>query len=80
MQEILKDVEIKMGKTVDILAKDFAAVRAGRANPAILDKVTVDYYGTATPIAQVGNRCENDSDTAMGCQHFGRCGKSDSES
>ena len=34
--------------------KDFAGIRAGRANPAILDKVTVDYYGTPTPLAQVG--------------------------
>ena len=65
MQEILKDVEIKMGKTVDILAKDFAAVRAGRANPAILDKVTVDYYGTATPIAQVGNISIPDARTIL---------------
>ncbi len=65
MQEILKDVEAKMGKTVDILAKDFAAVRAGRANPAILDKVTVDYYGTATPIAQVGTISIPDARTIM---------------
>lgn len=65
MQEILKDVELKMGKTVDILAKDFATVRAGRANPAILDKVTVDYYGTATPIAQVGNISIPDARTIL---------------
>ncbi len=65
MQEILKDVEVKMSKTVDILAKDFAAVRAGRANPAILDKVTVDYYGTASPIAQVGNISIPDARTIM---------------
>lgn len=65
MEEILKDVEVKMGKTVDVLAKDFAAVRAGRANPAILDKVTVDYYGTPTPIAQVGNISIPDARTIM---------------
>lgn len=45
--------EDKMKKTLDVLAKQFAAVRAGRANPAILDKVRVDYYGTPTPVNQV---------------------------
>ena len=42
-----------MNKTLDILAKDYAAIRAGRANPAVLDKVTVDYYGAPTPINQM---------------------------
>ena len=43
----------KMEKTVDVLANNFAEVRAGRANPAILNKIKVDYYGVPTPISQV---------------------------
>ena len=42
-------------KTVSVLTSEFAAIRAGRANPHILDRVLVDYYGTPTPINQVGN-------------------------
>ncbi|MBR6790350.1 MAG: ribosome recycling factor, partial [Oscillospiraceae bacterium] len=45
--------EEKMQKTLHVLASDFAAVRAGRANPAVLDKLTVDYYGAPTPIQQL---------------------------
>lgn len=43
----------KMQKTVNVLDADLAAVRAGRANPAVLDKVTVDYYGAPTPVNQM---------------------------
>ena len=43
----------KMDKTVEVLAGEFAAVRAGRANPAVLDRIAIDYYGTQTPITQV---------------------------
>ena len=43
----------KMKKTLDVLAKELAAVRAGRANPAVLDKITVEYYGAPTPLNQV---------------------------
>ena len=50
----MKNAEIKMEKAIAVLQSDFAAIRAGRANPAILDKVTVEYYGVATPIQQVG--------------------------
>lgn len=49
-----EEVKTKMDKAITALENDYAAIRAGRANPALLDKVTVDYYGTATPIAQVG--------------------------
>ncbi len=49
-----EEVKTKMDKAIAALENDYAAIRAGRANPALLDKVTVDYYGTATPIAQVG--------------------------
>lgn len=45
--------EQKMRKTVDAMLNEFAAIRAGRANPAILSRVRVDYYGTPTPINQV---------------------------
>ena len=44
-----------MSKSYDSLLKDFGTIRAGRANPHVLDKITVDYYGTPTPIQQVGN-------------------------
>ncbi len=49
-----EDVKAKMDKAVAAMESDFATIRAGRANPAILDKVTVDYYGTPTPLNQVG--------------------------
>lgn len=53
MKEVNKEFDAKMQKTIDVVASDFAAVRAGRANAAVLDKITVDYYGTPTPINQV---------------------------
>ena len=46
-------IEEKMNKTVNALAESLAEVRAGRANPAILNKIKIDYYGTPTPINQV---------------------------
>jgi len=46
-------IESRMDKTINVLMENFAEVRAGRANPAILNKVQVDYYGTPTPINQV---------------------------
>lgn len=51
---MFENVKEKMDKAIAAMESDFAGIRAGRANPSILDKVTVDYYGTATPIAQVG--------------------------
>lgn len=45
----------KMAKAVEFLVSDFGTIRAGRANPHVLDKIKVDYYGTPTPIQQVGN-------------------------
>ena len=47
--------EHKMTKTLDSLTKELVTIRAGRANPHILDKLTVDYYGTPTPLQQVAN-------------------------
>lgn len=52
---MIKKYEEKMTKTLDSLDRDYNGIRAGRANPHVLDKVKVDYYGTPTPIQQVGN-------------------------
>lgn len=49
----LNHIKEKMSKTISVLQEDFSEVRAGRANPAILNKIRVDYYGTPTPINQV---------------------------
>ena len=53
MKTVIKTAEEKMEKTLDSLAREFAAVRAGRANPSILDKISVDYYGCPTPVNQL---------------------------
>jgi ribosome recycling factor len=53
--EALKMYEDKMNKTLDVLLDEFGTIRAGRANPHVLDKIKVDYYGTPTPLQQVGN-------------------------
>lgn len=55
MDERIKVYEQKMTKSYDSMLKEFAGIRAGRANPHVLDKLTVDYYGAPTPIQQVGN-------------------------
>lgn len=55
MDERMKVYDEKMKKAYEFLAADFATIRAGRANPHVLDKIKVDYYGTPTPIQQVGN-------------------------
>lgn len=54
-KEILQTAEEKMQKAYDSMCQDFAVMRAGRADPAILDKIMVDYYGTPTPIAQMAS-------------------------
>ncbi|MBQ4536710.1 MAG: ribosome recycling factor [Lachnospiraceae bacterium] len=55
MDARLQQYEDKMKKAFEYLEADYAAIRAGRANPHVLDKLRVDYYGTPTPIQQVGN-------------------------
>lgn len=55
VEEILLVLDDKLTKTLDVLKEEYAAVRAGRANPHILDKVMVDYYGAPTPIPQTSN-------------------------
>jgi len=47
------EIQEKMNKTIAVLEKDYAAVRAGRANPAVLDKIRIDYWGTETPLNQM---------------------------
>ena len=53
--ENIKDIEGRMQKSVDNLKEEYVTIRAGRANPHILDRLRVDYYGTPTPIQQVAN-------------------------
>ena len=53
MKELLKNTEEKMNKTVGVLEREYKSIRAGRANIAVLDRITVDYYGCPTPIQQM---------------------------
>ncbi len=53
MQQVFALAEEKMGKSIRALLSEYAAIRAGRANPAILDKIQVEYYGVPTPINQM---------------------------
>lgn len=62
---MLSQYESKMGKTVDNLLAEYSGIRAGRANPHILDKLRVDYYGTPTPIQQVANVTVPEARTLM---------------
>jgi len=55
MKEILNTAKEKMSKSASVYQRDMQTLRAGRANPQLLDRITVDYYGTPTPINQVGN-------------------------
>lgn len=53
--DIIKESENNMKKTIEVVKKEFASMRAGRATPALLDKVMVNYYGTPTPVNQLAN-------------------------
>ena len=53
--DVHRESEEKMKKTVEVYKEDLKSVRAGRANPALLDQITIDYYGTATPLKQVAS-------------------------
>ena len=55
MKTVFETAKTKMGKTVNALVSEYGAIRAGRANPQILDKIQVDYYGTPTPINQLAS-------------------------
>ena len=76
MDEKLKVYDDKMTKTINNLGSELAAIRAGRANPHVLDKLTVDYYGVPTPIQQAANvsvpESTYDPDSAMGKEHVKR--------
>ena len=52
---VIATAKEKMNKTLAVIQKDLTTLRAGRANPQILDKITVDYYGSPTPLNQLGN-------------------------
>jgi ribosome recycling factor len=65
IDEIIKDAESRMGKSVEALSKELTKIRTGRAHPSLLDQVSVDYYGTATPIKQVANVTIEDSRTLV---------------
>lgn len=55
IKEVLTDTESKMKGAIEATKREFAAVRTGRANPALLDRVTVEYYGAPTPLTQMAN-------------------------
>ena len=55
VKEVLDTAKDKMGKSCAVYQRDMVGLRAGRANPQLLDRITVDYYGTPTPLNQVGN-------------------------
>lgn len=55
MKEVINELERKMTKSIEAYESELTGVRAGRANPQVLDKLTVDYYGTETPIKQVAS-------------------------
>ena len=65
MKEMYEAYDVKMKKTIEVVMSDFAGVRAGRANAAVLDKITVEYYGTETPIQQVASISTPDARTLV---------------
>ena len=60
-----KDYTYKMDRTLEVLQEDFGAVRAGRANARVLDRISVEYYGVDTPIGQVGTIASPDARTLV---------------
>ena len=65
IDEFLQDADERMGKTLDALANTFGKIRTGRANPSLLDGITVDYYGVATPLNQVASISVEDARTLL---------------
>ena len=65
MKEVNKEFDAKMQKTIDVVMSDFASVRAGRANAAVLDKIAVEYYGSPTPLNQVASISSPDPRSLM---------------
>ena len=65
MNPIVQEYDVKMKKTIEVVKSDFSSVRAGRANAAVLDRITVEYYGTPTPINQVASISSPDPRSLM---------------
>ena len=65
IDEIIEDAETRMGKSVESLRTELTKIRTGRAHPSLLDHITVDYYGAATPLSQVANISVEDARTLM---------------
>jgi ribosome recycling factor len=65
LQDILKDAQARMGKSVDALKLELAKIRTGRAHPSLLDHISVDYYGTSTPIGRAANVTVEDARTLI---------------
>lgn len=63
IEEIVEDAEVRMEKSLDALHSELAKIRTGRAHPSLLDHITVDYYGAATPLSQVANVSVEDART-----------------
>ncbi|MBT7081811.1 MAG: ribosome recycling factor [Chloroflexi bacterium] len=63
IEEIKEDAEARMGKSVESLKHELGKLRAGRAHPSLLDQISVDYYGTSTPLSQVANVNASDART-----------------
>ena len=63
IDEIIKDAEVRMSKSIDSLHTEFTKIRTGRAHPSLLDQINVDYYGTPTPLNQVANITVEDART-----------------
>ena len=65
IDEIIEDAETRMGKSVESLRGELTKIRTGRAHPSLLDHITVEYYGAATPLSQVANVSVEDARTLM---------------
>jgi len=65
LSEITQEADTRMGKSVDSLMKAFDRIRTGRANPSLLDDITISYYGTDTPLNQVGSITVEDARTLV---------------
>ena len=65
MQTVLKDLDTRMNSALDVLSREFAGVRTGRASAGLLDSIRADYYGNSTPISQMASLSVPDARTLM---------------
>ncbi|SED40453.1 ribosome recycling factor [Nocardioides exalbidus] len=65
INDVLNDADSKMSKSVEATREEFAAIRAGRANPAMFSKITAEYYGTQTPLQQLASFTSQDAQTIL---------------